>query len=102
MRLLALLGLLVFCVPVSAEQLAVATENGDTLELHDRLHGKCRPEYKEAVYIYGQNKGRPPVDGCWKFISETGEIIVIFEDGDGGRIPVDVFTWKRGKKPVAL
>jgi hypothetical protein len=99
MRLLALLGLLLFCLPVNAEQLAVATENGDTLELHDRIHNKCPPGIYEAVYIY---KAGRKVDGCWRFVSEKGAIFVVFEDSDQGLIPVDVFTWRRGRKPVAL
>lgn len=85
-----------------AEQVAVATDNGDTVELHDRLHGKCPPGIGEAVYNYDAKKNVKPVIGCWKFVSERNAIYLVFEDGDTLLIPVEVFNWRRGRKPVAL
>jgi len=102
MKALALIGLLLFCAPVSAEQVAVATDNGDVLELHDRVHGKCPPGVAEAVYFYDAKKGAPPVNGCWKYVIEQDSIYIIFADGDQLLVPTRVFTWKRGKKPVSL
>jgi hypothetical protein len=101
MKTLAFLGLLFFCVPASAEQFAVATDAGDTLELHDVVHGKCPAGIREARYIYDAKKGAPPVDGCWKFFPEQNVIALIFEDGDTLVVKVEVFTWKRGRKPVS-
>ena len=37
MKALALIGLLLFCAPVGAEQVAVAIDSGDVLELHDKI-----------------------------------------------------------------
>lgn len=102
MRSFLLLLLLLLPLSVYGEQLAVATDNGDTLELHDRVHGKCPPQLREAVYFYSKAKGAPPVIGCWDFVIEANAIVAVFADGDVLTIPVDVFTWKRGKKPVAL
>ena len=82
-----------------AEQLAVATDKGDTIELHDRVHGKCPPGIREAVYVWKDGHTLP---GCWKFISDKNAIFVVWSDGDAFLVPVEVFVWKRGTKPVAL
>lgn len=93
-----LAALLFFSTNVAAEQVAVATDNGDTIELHDVIHGKCPAGVKEATYIY---KSGQKVDGCWKFFSDQDVIALIFEDGDALVVKVDRFTWKRGRKPVS-
>ena len=98
MRLLAFLGLLLFCVPGHAEQFASATHEGETIELHDRLHGKCPPGIREARYVWADGKH---LDGCWKYVSDKDAIFVVFEDGDAFLVKVDRFTWKRGRKPVS-
>lgn len=93
-----LAALLFLSTNVAAEQVAVATDNGDSIELHDTLHGKCPQGIKEARYVY---KSGQTVDGCWKFFPEHDGIAVVFEDGDALMVKVDRFTWKRGKKPVS-
>lgn len=102
MKLLAFLGLLLFCMPGYAEQIAVATDGGDAIELHDRVHGKCAAGVTEARYIYDARKRLPSVDGCWKYMAGRDAIFVVFEDGDAFLIPLKKFTWKAGKQPATL
>lgn len=102
MKKLAFLGLLLFCVPGYAEQWAVASKNGDVLELHDRIHGKCPPGINEAVYILAPSKGGQRIDGCWMYLPDRDLIALVFEDGDQGAVPTRLFTWVRGKKPATM
>lgn len=97
MRWLALLFL--FPLAVAAEQVAVASDGGDSIELHDRVHQKCAKGVSEAVYVHRQGI---KIDGCWKYIIDRDAIFIVFEDGDSFLIPTNKFTWKRGKKPAAL
>lgn len=95
--LLALI--LLFPFAVSAEQVAVISDNGDSIELHDRLHNKCPEGIKEAIYKW--RNGRT-VEGCWKVIVDRDAVYVVFFDGDAMLIPINGFTWKRGSKPATL
>lgn len=93
-----LLLLLLFPFVVAAEQVAVISKGAESIELHDSpIHGLCPKDLKEAVY----KSPSQTVEGCWKFFPEHGAIVVAFVDGDGYAIPVDDFTWRRGRKPIS-
>jgi hypothetical protein len=94
-----LLLALLFPLTVAAEQFAVAVDGGDSIELHDRVHGKCGPGVKEAVYVY---KAGMRLAGCWKYIADRDSVFVVFEDGDAFLVKSERFTWKAGKKPATL
>ncbi len=93
------LALLLLCSPVAAEQYAIATDDGDTVELHDRVHNKCSKGVKEAVYVY---KGGHKIAGCWKHLPDVDAILLVFEDGDSFMVKTGRFTWKANRKPATL
>lgn len=93
--------LAIFSTGATGEQVAVATSNGDSIELHDYLHGKCPKQagVGEARYVWGSGK---TIDGCWKIVVERDAVFVVFEDGDSFLIPISAWSWRAGRKPATL
>lgn len=74
----------------------------DTIKLYDE-QGKCPQGALRTEYIL---RDTILINGCYAVLktdSSRGDIVLLaYDDGDRGTIPVNAFQWQPGKKPASL
>ncbi len=87
---------LLLALPAAANEPVGVLQNPQGVIVLQEVQGICPDGYKRAFLIVQAAIW----EGCWK--AERGEVTIAWEDGDGGKGPVNAFQWAPGKKPVSL
>ena len=98
-----LLALALYAGSVSAEppQVPVAVarlSDGELVVILQSQQGHC-PDGLKQMYVVA-----PQAYMIWAgcYMTQAGQVHGVDEDGDRFSVPVDVFQWAKGKKPVSL
>lgn len=96
-------ALILFAVSAFGADVMSLTAGDNTLTLQDTPCNKAtakrlKPEHVAKFRNATDKTAGPTLNACW-IITQNGTIFVVYEDGDGGEIPLSMFKRMGELKP---